>query len=278
MRYEWISCQTPQGFICSVGLTENIGITGISWTGMYIGIGIGCALIVTAICVPILMKRQKVMCFKRKEGDQQVQFHSGRTPNGVDIHSTPESSEYCVIDQHEQRLTSSVSPEVYNVLSGTTKQKSKRTCIKPYSHISGPGKHTKYTGDYDTTESVLHRGDWCRGATGGYSATPSSVEQQDEHSHLLDVQESEEDQYNVHGKQVSSRDGSSHAGIYNRIGTEKGHYDLTLNLHVKKAIRTDSYSHISRPNMCSEGGQYDAVSTTENENAQGDTYNHIGLD
>ncbi|XP_067650838.1 uncharacterized protein [Haliotis asinina] len=272
MRYEWLSCEKPHGFICSIGPTENIGITDIRAIGMYIGIGIGCTLLVTAICVPILMKRQKMLCFKSKEGHQQVQFHTGRTTNGVDIDSRPENSEYSVIDQHEHRLTKPESPDVYNFLSGATQQKSKMTCINPYSHLSGPGKHTKYTGDYDTTESLQRGGDSSSGATGRYSDTSSCVDQQGERCHLLDEQETGENHYNVLGKQVSSRDGSSHVGIYDRIGTENGLYDLTL--HVKTVLRTDSYSHVSRPYMYLEDGQCEAVDTKGNKNAQGDTYNH----
>ncbi|XP_046355941.2 uncharacterized protein LOC124134891 [Haliotis rufescens] len=277
MRFEWLSCSLPQRYICKVGLTENFGITGASGNGMYVGISIGCVFIGTAILLLVVMRRQRMLCFKCQDGGQRVHYHSatGRTTNGVDTDIKPENSEYCVIDKHEPRLTTSSAQtkEDYNVLSLKTKQKSLRTRGHSYSHLSGSGKHLKYRGDYDTAESVQHAGDRGGGAIGGYRTIHSDGEQKGEHGCVLS-EGSEEEKYNVLGKFVSSRKGCSHAGVYDHIGTDEGHYDVTL--QGKNAREAESYSHISRPYTCLEDGHYDVASTGQMENTHDGTHNHVG--
>ncbi|XP_046583582.1 uncharacterized protein LOC124290801 [Haliotis rubra] len=217
--------------------------TSSSPEGSFIGLGVGCLLIVlTVLIVVYLLRRQKKLCFEGGDGNRPKHIASAtdNTIHGLAAHAQNESEAYAVITipdatdgtpESSTVLTAIARPSVhsdiicinnaqindeneYNVLSTSNNSKIPVRHENPYNHLSGPDGRNMYKGDYDTANFVPQTEE----VTTGLQNTVTHPQLSDESS----GQVLEEDQYNVLGQHDSPRTVDAVAGLYDLVATDEG--------------------------------------------------------
>ncbi|XP_048259770.1 uncharacterized protein LOC124111951 isoform X2 [Haliotis rufescens] len=318
-RLYWRPCSEQRRFICEdetksqpqggVGTTDGVHSTEVTTplagrkdamnsssnpqAGGFIGLGIGCVLLVLAILiVVVVLRRQKKLCFKTKSGNQLIHFTSvtenttyglavqAQTANGAysvitppDIDRTSTSSTFPTAivrpNAHNDNIyinTSQINDEdEYNVLSESDNSKKVMPHGNPYNHLSGPDRGNGSTGDYDTANCVPQAGE----ATTGLKNTTADTRLSDAAS----SQNLEEGQYNVLGQHDSPRTVDADAGVYDHVAADEGDCDTTQQCKNPSKV-DDTYSHIQRTNTECEEDAYDVASKRQPEGCSYDTYDH----
>ncbi|XP_071079848.1 uncharacterized protein [Haliotis cracherodii] len=317
-RLYWRPCSEQRRFICEdetksppqggVGTTDGVHSTEVTTplagrkdamnsssnlqAGGFIGLGIGCVLLVLSILIVVVVRRQKKLCFKTKSGNQPIHFTSGAenttyglvvqaqtgneaysviTPPDIDRTSTSSTFPTAIVrpNAHNDNIyinTSQITDEdEYNVLSESDNSKKVMPHGNPYNHLSGPDRGNKSKGDYDTANCVPQTGE----ATTGLKNTTADTR-------LCDVasgQNLEEGQYNVLGQHDSPRTVDADAGVYDHVAADEGDYDTGLQGKNPSKV-DDTYSHIQRTNTECQEDAYDVASKRQPEGCSDDTYDH----
>ncbi|XP_046578440.1 uncharacterized protein LOC124286137 [Haliotis rubra] len=250
---------------CPGNLEERCGnIQGMSVykLGGFIGLGVGCLLLVlTVLIVVCLLRRHKKLCFEKRDVNQPLHFTSAaeNITYGLASHAHTESEADAVISLPDTTDATSASSTVptaivrpsvhsdnininnaqvndeneYNLLSTSNNSKVPMTHGNPYNHLSGFDGDNKYKGDYDTANFVPQTEE----VTTGLKNTVT-------HPRLPDVSSGqEEEQYNVLGQHDSPRKVDAAAGVYDHVATDEGDYD-TVGWGKNVSEVDDSYSHI----------------------------------
>ncbi|XP_071080884.1 uncharacterized protein [Haliotis cracherodii] len=231
--------------------------TSESTYGVFIAVGIGSTVLLTAIVVLCLLRR-KGRCFKRKDNMQQIRINGtaqvhgmghetaeysviGGITNTCGLKSTdcPSIDPSTCITQNTRPDNSTTDPGKtgecdYNILQARTQHAVPETRGNPYSHLTGPDRFT-CKGDYDTAEHI--KASRTTGLDITVAHTGPAVRRQ-----TCD----EEGQYNVLRHYTSQgRDGAD-AGVYDHVGSGEGDYDTTH--PIKNPREDDAYSHIVKVN------------------------------
>ncbi|XP_048259777.1 uncharacterized protein LOC125384464 isoform X2 [Haliotis rufescens] len=261
--------------------------------GGFIGLGIGCVLLVLAILiVVVVLRRQKKLCFKTKSGNQPIHFtsvtenttyglavqaqtgneaYSVITPPDIDRTSTSSTVRTAIVrpNAHNDNIyinTSQINDEdEYNVLSESDNSKKVIPHGNPYNHLSGPDRGNKSKGDYDTANCVPQAGE----ATTGLKHMAADTRLSD----VASGQNLEEGQYNVLGQHDSPRTADADAGVYDHVAADEGDYDTALQGKNPSKV-DDTYSHIQRTSTECEEDAYDVASKRQPEGCSDDTYDH----
>ncbi|XP_048259311.1 uncharacterized protein LOC124134889 [Haliotis rufescens] len=318
-RLYWRPCSEQRRFICEdetksqpqggVGTTDGVHSTEVTTplagrkdamnsssnpqAGGFIGLGIGCGLLVLAILiVVVVLRRQKKLCFKTKSGNQPIHFtsvtenttyglavqaqtangaYSVITPPDIDRTSTSSTVQTAIVrpNAHNDNIyinTSQINDEdEYNVLSESDNSKKAMPHGNPYNHLSGPDRGNESKGDYDTANCVPQAGE----ETTGLKNTTADTRLSDAAS----SQNLEEGQYNVLGQHDSPRTVDADAGVYDHVAADEGDCDTTQQGKNPSKV-DDTYSHIQRTNTECEEDAYDVASKRQPERCSDDTFDH----
>ncbi|XP_071081144.1 uncharacterized protein [Haliotis cracherodii] len=261
--------------------------------GGFIGLGIGTVLLVLAVLIVVfLLRRQKKLCFEKRNRNQPIHFTSGVenttyglavqaqtgneaysviTPPDIDTPSTSSTFPTAIVrpNAHNDNIyinTSQINDgDEYNVLSESDNSKKVMPHGNPYNHLSGPDRGNKSKGDYDTANCVLQTGE----ATTGMKHMAADTRLSD----VASGQNLEEGQYNVLGQHDSPRTVDADAGVYDHVAADEGDYD-TAQQGKNPSKVDDTYSHIQRTNTECQENAYDVASKRQPEGCSDATYDH----